>query len=927
MRTESMDWADEYQKQWQNADDDAYVTWLLSIPDEARSPVAAKVLEIRGEHRKRDERLEAAALRTLDRRTFERVFGLHYWDFRNPFARQILSASAPGWFRDAAQALFATPPSSHYCPYDRVQEFIRRGIIDEPPRENYVLLLMTWPAQGYRKPKRDFVEEIATDPEILERQIWWLFEYEGISEINMAQQEQHGAQWAPILIELSQRGAIDRDRLLDASLDALDRDFLATRANWFSRFHEKLGPSLEEANARVGRYIGLLAASNGATVNFALRALKPLAKSGRVDPDDLIAAMTAVMTNNQKSIVEAGLRLLIDLGKFYADQRSAIAQIALLAMPSQAQSNQKLILRLLKKLPAADRDGIRTELMNFANDITPSMRPEFAEFLPEPQLEVVADMDEPAPPAKLIGDPITPVADLEELLYLGTELAEAVSDIIAFERFLDGACRLIPGQKDLWRRLAGPLEKRASQTMVAASIEDPVIALFRAFVATLDGVGDLPDLLSDRPQKISVNRGLRPGVHEINPIPGFPPERWLQARLRELRNRIWRAVKASVLAFPTHAPFWVAPDLLIERLRAEESGGSISDLDLSLALARLPPAGRSNALEAADGIDGAAGEVVRCALGGPSPQTGRLIDSWLTAIKVSASEAPAALRRQITPNAAEPFDFKWRYSVERHEQANSYSGKVDRWLSRKIVVENSVQTHGKDECPLLIESLPQGWSEGLNLSRPPASWIWLRAACPAIPDYFYAHGFATLTQNIDWVEVDAYRNRAAMAPEIQSAFPPSRLRVNFLLTGLNSADKTMRDFAAEAIGAVMARDDWPTEMAGNELGKMMELEVFVMQRLNAAIPAIASVNSHASRALAATLIHACQNLESLIPKQFNKFLEQLHELCLSVKVAVASSPPVVPKNLKVPRKTRTLAAQIEAQVDFDKGASNSVPRG
>ena len=73
--------------------------------------------------------------------------------------------------------------------------------------------------------------------------------------------------------ELATRGEIDRNRLLDASLEALARDFSQYRAGWFSRFHEYMEPNFEERAARTEHYLGLLASPIPPTVAFAVKAL------------------------------------------------------------------------------------------------------------------------------------------------------------------------------------------------------------------------------------------------------------------------------------------------------------------------------------------------------------------------------------------------------------------------------------------------------------------------------------------------------------------------------------------------------------------------------------------------------------------------------------------------------------------------------
>ena len=76
--------------------------------------------------------------------------------------------------------------------------------------------------------------------------------------------------------------------LLDASLEALSRDFVQMRSGWFSRFHEELKPSLDERAARVDRYLLLLGSTIAPTVSFAVKALQKLDRKGLVPAEALL---------------------------------------------------------------------------------------------------------------------------------------------------------------------------------------------------------------------------------------------------------------------------------------------------------------------------------------------------------------------------------------------------------------------------------------------------------------------------------------------------------------------------------------------------------------------------------------------------------------------------------------------------------------
>src|SRR5262249_43927225 len=116
--------------------------------------------------------------------------------------------------------------------------------------------------------------------------------------------------WLHTLVALACEGKLARDRLLDASLDALGRDFAQFRAGWFSRFHEALEPTHEERASRAERYLHLLGSRIPPTISFALKALAILDKAGQLPPQTVVEAVSPALAARQKGTVLAGLKLL-----------------------------------------------------------------------------------------------------------------------------------------------------------------------------------------------------------------------------------------------------------------------------------------------------------------------------------------------------------------------------------------------------------------------------------------------------------------------------------------------------------------------------------------------------------------------------------------------------------------------------------------
>ncbi len=193
---------------------------------------------------------------------------------------------------------------------------------------------------------------LLADPGLLD-EVWRLFEIEGGGELSLAAYDKYtrpdDATWKAALVQLAREGKLSRDRLLDASLDALARDFAQFRAGWFSRFHEALEPTRDERAARAARYLALLASKISPTVAFALNALKLLDKAGRLPPAAVVENISPALGARQKGTVREALRLLDRAAHAEPARKSAIARLAAEALLHEAADVQAAALDLIER--------------------------------------------------------------------------------------------------------------------------------------------------------------------------------------------------------------------------------------------------------------------------------------------------------------------------------------------------------------------------------------------------------------------------------------------------------------------------------------------------------------------------------------------------------------------------------------------------
>jgi hypothetical protein len=293
------------------------------------------------------------------------------WAVSGEFCAALADRSPP-WLSQALELVLERTDSSFAIGGIAlfIHDLVRRGVCAAPEPDRYAIGI----AFGYGLERRKgfdtpLAEELACDLEYLEAAIWRQFEVEGGGEISLANLEKFGRRpdtWAMALKHLSDSGRLDRQRLLDASLDALSRGFSQYRAGWFSRFHELMAPTKQERVTRVARYLALLASPVGPTVSLAMSALKKIQKGDGLDPVVLLEHIEPALYAKTASTVKGALMLLEQAAAAKPEASSALARTAAAALEHPLRDVQEMALNR-----AARRHADRRRLRG--NRLTPGL--------------------------------------------------------------------------------------------------------------------------------------------------------------------------------------------------------------------------------------------------------------------------------------------------------------------------------------------------------------------------------------------------------------------------------------------------------------------------------------------------------------------------------------------------------------------------
>ena len=333
--------------------------------------------------------------------------------------------------------------SSHFAV---MRTLVRDGVIPAPGNQGYILAMI----HGLARPKDSVLDALRADPGLLDHEVWRLFEIEGAGETSLAAHDKYtpdASGWSRALETLSREGRISRERLLDASLAALARDFAPFRAGWFAQFHELLAPNGDERREREAAYVALLASPVPATVSFAVRALVEAGHLSDVNVDRLAPALMS----KAAATVRGAIKLLP------RSERGAV--IAAAALPHATRDGQVALLSFIEATRSGD-SRVRELVAEAEPALAPSLRRE-TRSQPEPRpMAVQGAAAEPRTPTTL-PEPVTTIEELSELL---ARLLEGIEDAHDVERALDGTSRLCDRNDRTIRHLE-PIARRAKMML------------------------------------------------------------------------------------------------------------------------------------------------------------------------------------------------------------------------------------------------------------------------------------------------------------------------------------------------------------------------------------------------------------------------------------------------------------------------------
>ena len=750
----------------------------------------------------------------------------------------VVRALQPDWVQPVVNHFVET--RTFYV--DRFRPLWRAGLCDRPSSDAVIL-------HYYSRWAGSFIGEDEKD--LLSGDVWRFFEVEGGGEDSLANHDKYLKKgkigWAERLLAYAEEGTLDRQRLLDASLDALERDFGQYRAGWYSRFHVLMTPSVEELAARSDRYLRLLSSSVPPTVSFALKQVQVLDKAGVLDTGDLIEALEPALQARAKGTVKASLKLLESAVRRQPEAGPVAASKAVLALISEDADVQALALEIIEALGA---DPVANDLEKYIDLVAPSVRPRIGKLTgatvnAPPETATAAPLPE--------SEPLVPVASSADALAVFLSVLEDPRDPFEVERAIDGVSRFGAALREDKTALS-PLRKRAKQICAAPGESEVRFVLALTGRALAEGV--------DLKAVFKVESRGRDDFASVLPL-GLQ-EAHLNRNIA-LLARVDRGVSLPMLSLPSDTSGEVSGTDLLSRMSLYRAAGVDPDMnDLGFALMRL---------NIEDGtacdlpIDSEAERAIAYAFGNDVP-VGPTAEIWAAAwMARNAGTADAAIMelfKSATTNCGMPAEMSLQ--VGRRESGPYY------WIDVSIPIspENEIKSRA---LPALFGNRIRRHLDAACCGSTYADVAWASIARPADPEPFFRIGL--LVQET-WQKLADNPTRAYLEPFFRKGGKSGPLGAAILAYYMACEDKSVSSLAVDATVAMVAQDRLNADQFADALRRFLMSHCLPTGRWTKAMKSVADLG--AGDFVRNVLVRILDFQPEDTPRDLGGLLELLYEL-------------------------------------------------
>ncbi|WP_294326706.1 DUF6493 family protein [uncultured Chryseobacterium sp.] len=517
----------------------------------------------------------------------QKSFGKNYWSlFRNiEQTEQILEWGCPDWFSD----------------------FINDSIDAEFTAFNYHDIL-GWSEKGYIQPKPELLghhlsnypANLDQHPETLSTHFWYLCEYP--SKSLPFQKE-----WFPLVQKLVTEQKIDRKRFLKECLLASNRNFNKNVTGWFMDAFTALKPTEEELIELQDELMAGLTSAQSKAVNTILIHLKKIVGSTAFKSDEFAHYLPNLLSLEVKTVVIGSLTLTEKIFQYKKLDPEILGLALTSAFVSKDDGIQSKAAKIiLKYIPPSQT--IKESLSHYSDNILTNVRSLLEIYIEEKPQELEALVSE-----KIYltteENKVKVLESFEDLMFF---LPLAIEDPYSHhcDTALSGFARFANDVNEESVKLIEPVFLKACKTI--AKWEVPYLNVLLCNVIINYGLNLLEkypmqlknlDKIYDKTSNEEAARENYSNYQKkLGPITKVGAGSPVMKAFKELAIYTYEKIKAGdrvpLLFAITHAPCWISPVTLVERLEIYQNKNiEPHHLDMQLALQRCALDNTTEALQ------------------------------------------------------------------------------------------------------------------------------------------------------------------------------------------------------------------------------------------------------------------------------------------------------------------------------------------
>lgn len=862
------------------------------------------------------------------------------------YALAIIADRKPDWVDTWVNALLG---ESYYWGHWRfIRQLILAGLATKPNEPRYYLGMIS--GINSRGSKLDLVDELEKSPDLLQEDIWKLFEYDGDGENSLANTERFDKSWIEAFLELMNKGKLARAKLLDAAVGALERDFNHYRAKWFYDFFDRLNPTDNELKLFGLRILGLLGASAPNVASWALNRVHSLAGLGDIDTSTVCHSIEPILRARAKSNVLTALKLLERQAEAKPNDASLVSKTVVAALLHEAADVQKAAFRLIESLSsvqdANENAAVRALVQKVQPSLAASVRVAVAKWLgAEPQAGKPAKASSPViafptsnktvsvevrnaespklssqlealysidvlrknlkaevlsiPAVHFDGTDIlrlnrvralSPIHDVEDLIDACARVIEDGSLIDNVELCIDGLARMVGSKPANIDQLTAPLLKRVRKLISKGCTPfcgvDPandLMGLFYAFCTS--------EVLE--PSKKGAHQfciefeGQEIGAFSVN---SRKPVGFLSSRCLAVARRIKTACACQLLSSPTHAGGWIDPEALVRRVNSW-SGAPPDVYDLILAMLRLAPDNRADALKSLTDKSAEWIQAIRHALGAEKVKIGKESAIWAAAARARSPWLDDPSIAKVHPNLGPDTAIAAKVTFQCRTRKSGEFTFHDPEFVVQPAVPGSID-------PLLVTVLMHSsrtignalsFEMGGFAGRTVGSVRWTATIWPLARESYFASSAAECLANLDWWEAQ-WQNRMMLEPLIDPCTPLRYAGLHFLCGMLAAKEPGEAGLAIDIAIRTIEDGRLGSDNLGDALALLFQTGLIKPGRWYKALSEISRASQVHAVVIQIALQSCFSNPPRVLPKDSAKLLELLLELSIELGVPIANQP-------------------------------------